>query len=537
MPDCSRLATHFLKSLALAGCAAALLAGTPARATDLGGIAEAATEASCLAYLATNPNPAGLAALTGPGASQRAAFLADGGKLVAIGSRYYTVWVPPGFYTATRRIVVFDLHGTGGYPEAEWNDWHTALAARGYAFIGLAWGGGTPGAETDATIYTQLKQIAAEVGTACPLDGADKWLMGFSVGSAVSFAIMVRDVADQRMFRGQIAVSGAAIGPLTTGRDVMHATVEAARSNGSAVLGIRAWMYCGELDFDHGWGMCTEMPNGQDFVNTHGGSAYLYRDASGGHHSLPTNVAAYEDLFGYIEATTTAPRPASGWWWNPSQSGRGFAMEVSGNTLFMAAYLYDGSGRATWYASSGRFYADGSFSAPLDRYAGGQTLTGSYQAAALAGSDGTASLNCASATTCTLTWPGGTVPLQRFVWSLSGTPPPPANTPQTGWWWNPAESGRGFFLEVQGDTLLGTGYMYDASGNPIWYYTAGSTASLTYQGQWSQYANGQTLTGSYVAPIVANPNVGALTLRLTNSESGVLVLPDGREIPVTRFRF
>ena len=518
----------------LAWLAATLLLWFVAGARAQGVVAEAASEATCRAWLATNPNPAGLASLTGPGATQRAALLADGGKLVAIGSRYYTVWVPPAFYTATRRIVVFDLHGTGGYPEAEWNDWHTALAARGYAFIGLSWGGGTPSAESDETIYSQMKQISTEVSAVCPLDGADKWLMGFSVGSAMSFAVMIRDVADQRMLRGQLAVSGAAIGPLTTGKDVMHPTVEAARANGSAVLGIRAWMYCGELDFDHGWGMCTEMPNGSNFVNTHGGSAYLYHDASGSHHSLPTNVAAYDDMFVYIEATTTAPRPANGWWWNPLQSGRGFALEVSGNQLFMASYLYATGGRASWYASSGRFFADGSFSSTLDQYAGGQTLTGSYHAASLAGSAGSISLSCTTTSSCTLTWPGGTLPIQRFIWDAGAQA---SFAPQTGWWWNAAESDRGYFLEMQGSTLLGTGYMYDASGNPLWYYTAGPATSATYQGLWTQYANGQTLTGSYVAPIVANPNVGSLTLRLTNSESGTLVLPDGREIPITRFRF
>ncbi len=284
--------------------AVALLMACTAAALPVGN-AEAASESSCRSYLATNPSPAGIPSVSGPGATQRSALLADGGKLVAIGGTYYTVWVPAKFYTATRRVVVFDLHGTAGYPEAEWNDWHAALAARGYAFIGLSWGGGTPSAETDETIYAQLKQIVSEVGASCPLDGADQWLMGFSVGSAMSFAIMTRDVADQRLFRGQLAVSGAAISPLNSGKDLMHATVEAARSSINAVLGIRSWMYCGMQDFDHTWGMCDEMPNGESFVNSHGGSAYLYRDAGGSHHSLPTNVAAYEDMFGYIEATSS----------------------------------------------------------------------------------------------------------------------------------------------------------------------------------------------------------------------------------------
>ena len=255
----------------------------------MGARAQAATQASCEAWLATDPNPVGIPAVTGPGVAQRSAFLADGGKFVAIGSRYYTVSIPPAYHAASTPVVVFDLHGTGGYPEAEWTDWHTAISARGYAFIGLAWGGGTPSATTDDVIYAQLKQIIQDIGASCPIASARKWVLGFSVGSAMSFAIMVRDVADQKMFRGQVAVSGAAIGPLTTGISVMHATVEAAKCNVTAVLGVKSWMYCGEADLDHGWSMCLEMPYGESFVNTHGGTATLYRDPTGTHHSLPAN--------------------------------------------------------------------------------------------------------------------------------------------------------------------------------------------------------------------------------------------------------
>ena len=51
--------------------------------------------------------------------------------------------------------------------------------------------------------------------------------------------------------------------------------------------------------------------------------------------------------------------------------------------------------------------------------------------------------------------------------------------PQAGWWWNPAESGRGFFLEWQGGQLLMAGYMYDDNGNPVWYLSSNSAPSTT----------------------------------------------------------
>ena len=283
--------------------AAALAAPTAAQT------ASTPTEATCRSYLATNANPSGIRSVSGPGVAQRSAVLAAGGKLVILANRYYLVHIPAAFYTRSVPVLILELPGTGGYPEAGWNDWHTAMDERGYAYISLHWDGGTPQAISDTQIYSDLRQIVTDVGAACPIAHASKWLMGFSVGSAFSFAVMIRDVAGPRMLRGQLAISGAAIGPLTTGRDVMHSTVESNRSNTSAVAGISSWMYCGDKDLDHGWSMCTEMPGGRDFVNTHGGSATLYSDPNGTHGSLPTNVAGRTEMFNHIEkiaATATA---------------------------------------------------------------------------------------------------------------------------------------------------------------------------------------------------------------------------------------
>lgn len=263
-------------------------------------VASAQTQATCTAYLASNPNPSGIRAVTGSGVAQRAALLAAGGKLVSISNRYYLVYFPSKYFTESNPAVVIELPGTGGYPEAGWNDWSSAMAERGHAYISLYWAGGTPSAVSDTEIYANIKQIVQEVGAACPLAGKPKWLMGFSVGSAYSFGVMIRDVADQKLFKGQLAISGAAIGPLTTGKDLMHPTVEDSRSNALAVSGTKAWMYCGDKDFDHVWSMCTEMPNGETFVNTHGGSATLYRDPEGTHSSLPASVAGRNQMFDYM---------------------------------------------------------------------------------------------------------------------------------------------------------------------------------------------------------------------------------------------
>ncbi|MBK8321700.1 MAG: DUF4214 domain-containing protein [Betaproteobacteria bacterium] len=260
--------------------------------------AAAQSQATCISYLATNPNPSGIPGVSGPGVSQRTNFLAAGGKLVAIGSRYYGVYIPASFYTSPLPTVVLDLHGTGGYPEAEWNDWHATMAANGVAFIALSWVGAVT--TSDTQVYSDLKQILQEVGASCPIASARKALLGFSVGSAISFAVMIRDTADARIFRRHVGLSGAAWMPLDTGMSIMHPTVEAARSNATAVQGTRSWLYCGVLDTDHVWSMCNEMPIALAFMNEHGGSATLWQDPTGTHHSVPTTAYDYVPMFAFL---------------------------------------------------------------------------------------------------------------------------------------------------------------------------------------------------------------------------------------------
>ncbi|MEJ0047567.1 MAG: hypothetical protein WDN04_16665 [Rhodospirillales bacterium] len=36
--------------------------------------------------------------------------------------------------------------------------------------------------------------------------------------------------------------------------------------------------------------------------------------------------------------------------------------------------------------------------------------------------------------------------------------------PVSGYWWNPAEGGRGFVIEIEGSALYFAGFLYDSSG-------------------------------------------------------------------------
>ena len=232
--------------------------------------------------------------------------------------------------------------------------------------------------------------------------------------------------------------------------------------------------------------------------------------------------------------------PQTGWWWNPAEDGRGFGIEVRGNTMFMSGYLYDQSGNATWVVSAGPAALDGSFfNNTLYHVSNGQTLTGPYKAPAPVTLDGPITLSFTDARNGTLIWLGGSFPIVRFDTIIgSGNGVTPAFVPENGWWWNEAESGRGFFMEFKNNFAFIAGYMYVASGPPVWYVAQGlMTTPQSFSNNWYQAGNGQTMTGPYKKPTIINSNVGPVTIVFTDTSNALLTLPGGRQVAITRHRF
>jgi hypothetical protein len=254
------------------------------------------------------------------------------------------------------------------------------------------------------------------------------------------------------------------------------------------------------------------------------------------------NLGIDQFIVASFASLTPTVVPQTGLWWNPAEGGRGYTIEqnaASGN-VFFAAYLYDANGQSIWYAAGPAQMSGTTFSAPLARYSGGQTLTGPYQQSAPGASPGNVSITFADAMDGILTWPGGTIPITRYAIIPGGVnATPTATQPQAGYWWNPAEGGRGYTIEVQNNIAYVAAFMYDANGNPVWYASgpAALTQGNTYQGSWVSYSGGQTLTGSYHAPNSQTANAGNLTMQFVSPTSGTLTLPDGRQIPIQRFGF
>src|SRR4051812_15404121 len=106
-------------------------------------------------------------------------------------------------------------------------------------------------------------------------------------------------------------------------------------------------------------------------------------------------------------------------------------------------------------------------------------------------------------------------------------------TPQAGWWWNPAESGRGFFLEVQGDRMFMAGYFYGNDGKPTWLVSNDPMPQQNrYDGRLLAFHDGQQLLGDYRHPSPAS-DAGAVSLTFTDDTHGTLTWPGGM-VPIER---
>lgn len=236
-------------------------------------------------------------------------------------------------------------------------------------------------------------------------------------------------------------------------------------------------------------------------------------------------------------APASATEPESGWWWNPAEGGRGYAIEKQGDKIFFAAFLYDAQGAPLWYVATGRIVA-GVFNADLQHYVNGQTLTGAYKSPTTLPSPGKVAIEFTSGSTAVMSWPGGLVPLQRFDIVPGGSKLAASGTLQRGWWWNPTEGGRGFAMEIQGDAFFMAGFMYDSDGAPRWYLAQGSLSGpTTFTGKLVQYGGGQQLKGAYTAAKVTNDNVAPLTINFASANS-VQVQPQGAPpIALSRYTF
>ncbi len=101
--------------------------------------------------------------------------------------------------------------------------------------------------------------------------------------------------------------------------------------------------------------------------------------------------------------------PQVGLWWNPDESGTGYAIDFKNGTLVVTVYSYRADGQPQWYLAAGPLIGN-AFAASLDKYASGQCIACGYSGRPTpSGNDGTIAIQFSSSTSATVTLPGGRV--------------------------------------------------------------------------------------------------------------------------------
>jgi len=107
--------------------------------------------------------------------------------------------------------------------------------------------------------------------------------------------------------------------------------------------------------------------------------------------------------------------------------------------------------------------------------------------------------------------------------------------PDSGWYWNPAESGRGFNIEVQNSSLFIAGFIYDANGAPIWITSGGPMSSdRFYSGPAYVTSGGQCVGCAYHPPSVIP--YGSVSVTFTSTTTATITV-NGIGVNVTRQQF
>src|SRR5258708_25918263 len=115
------------------------------------------------------------------------------------------------------------------------------------------------------------------------------------------------------------------------------------------------------------------------------------------------------------------------------------------------------------------------------------------------------------------------------------------HTPECGFWWNPNESGRGYFVDVQGNAMFFGAFMYNGAGQPEWYVgRLPQTGNLTYAGALNLNGGGQPLGSTTYVPPSSLGTVATVQLSFVGDDTATLTIQaqDGQKVvAISRYRY
>jgi hypothetical protein len=245
----------------------------------------------------------------------------------------------------------------------------------------------------------------------------------------------------------------------------------------------------------------------------------------------------------YGEGPDEDNRIYTGLWWNPNESGWGINTTHQGNLLFATLFTYAPDGEPLWLVASG-LVGNGmyNYSGPLYRTTGPPfyqtpwTGFGFQQV-------GIMSITWTTPTTASLLYTFNNVTVRKDIQRQVFASPVPecvvssaSRATETNYqdlWWNPDESGWGINLVHQGNVIFATLFTYSETGRDKWFVASGLVRQTDGSFTGGLYSTTGPAYNANPWPGFQFQQVGNMTLRFTNGETGTLTYNVGAT-PVTK---
>ncbi len=215
----------------------------------------------------------------------------------------------------------------------------------------------------------------------------------------------------------------------------------------------------------------------------------------------------------------------TGWWYDATQPGTGMAIEIQeNNKLFLAWFVYDEEGRTTWYASGGSLANDTTYVGELWKFTGWawgsepystptHETVGSITIIFNKGSNDMVNF------TATI---GGKMVSQNFTSFMKDFAPGDKDSRDlTGWWYDPAYDGMGFYLDARGGKMAMVWYNYRDDHTPRWWTSTAPFANgaTTYTSVMDGWRNGPCVGCPFTSPPQVVPGEGgSISMTFTDAD-------------------
>ena len=228
----------------------------------------------------------------------------------------------------------------------------------------------------------------------------------------------------------------------------------------------------------------------------------------------------------------------TGWWYNRSEEGTGLALEIQGNRLFAAWFVFDENGRTTWYTTGGNMTSDTTYQGEVLRWEGwpwGQPYEKPVWERI---GNAILVLNKADPASVTYTLYSDNVTESKTLTSFMANFAPGDKDPRnlTGWWYDPNYEGMGFFIDARGGKMAMVWYNYRNDNSARWWTSSGpfSSNASTYTGTLDGWKNGQCFACPYRSPEQVEGEGGNMSIEFTDPKHATVEV-DGTTLHIEKF--